>query len=121
MISDALNSYKAELLEAKRIITPQIEGLNDFSMLDLHPDTAAIVAQVLEDFQRRLTLINTSLDSLDALLHDNYPNVEVRTVLSDVYSDLKANVATIEAAFAKFEAIAQAQSVEIKAGTPEPK
>ena len=121
-MSDAnLDNYKAELLAAKKLIVPQIEGLHDFSRLNLHPDTADIIAQAIVDFERRLALINTSLDSLDALNNDNYPTMDARLVLAGIYADLKDNVSTIEAAFGKFEPEPQAQTVTITAGTPETK
>ena len=120
-MATTLDSYKSELLAAKTIITPQIEGLHDFARLNLHPDTANIIAQAIEDFERRLLLIDTSLDSLKGLQNDNYPNMDTRSVLSEIYSDLQDNVNTIEAAFGKFEPEPQAQSVTITAGPPEPK
>jgi len=121
MTSDLLNSFRDELLEAKRVITPQIEGLHDFARLNLHPDTAAIIEQAIVDFERRLGLINVALDALDGLTNDNYPNMDVRPVLDTIYSDLQDNVSTIEAAFAKFEPEHEARTVTISADTPEPK
>src|SRR5882724_512239 len=120
-MATTLDGYKAELLAAKTIITPQIEGLHDFARLNLHPDTAAIIAQAIDDFERRLSLIDTSLDSLKGLQNDNYPNMDSRSVLSEIYSDLQANVSTIEAAFQKFEPEPEARTVTITAGTPESK
>ena len=121
MPSDLLNSFKEELLEAKAIITPQIEELHDFARLNLHPDTATIIERAIADFERRLALINTTLDALDGLTNDNYPNMDIRPVLDDIYSNLQDNVSTIEAAFAKFAPEHEARTVTIAAGTPEPK
>lgn len=119
MASANLTALHDELATAKAVILPQIEGLEDFARLNLKPETLPQVQSATVDFKRRLDLINAGLAALDALTQDNYPEVPERDVVQTVYEDLRENVSTIEAAFAKFEAIPEASKAEITPGTPE--
>lgn len=118
MPSQNLENLRTELLAAKQLLLPQIEGLHDFARLNIKPETQAKVQEAIVDFERRLGLINTALAALDGLSADNYPEVPTRSVLADVYNDLQENVTTIEAAFEKFAPIDEAVSATITAGTP---
>ncbi len=118
MPSQNLENLRSELLAAKAILLPQIEGLHDFARLNLKPETLAKVQEATVDFERRLERINTALAALDGLSSDNYPEVPTRSVLADVYNDLHENVTTIEAAFQKFAPIDEAVSATIIPGTP---
>lgn len=113
-----LDQLTQELTQAKAILEPQIEGLHDFSRLNLKPETQAAVATATTDFQRRLDLINAALTALGDLGKDGYPTVPKRDVIQDVFDDLQSNVKTIEAAFAEFEPIGEATQVIITPGTP---
>jgi hypothetical protein len=115
-----LDELKAELLAAKASIEPQIEGLHDFARLNLKPETLAIVQAATVDFERRLSLIVATLTALDNLAADKYPDLPPREVAQAVFFDLKDNVSTIEAAFAKFDAL-EATQVVINAGPPYPR
>lgn len=116
-----LDDLKAELLAAKALIKPQIEGLHDFDSLNLHAESKAVIDTAIVDYERRLGLINTALDALGALSGDGYPTMPVRAVPQKIFVDLEENVSTIEAAFAQFSSIGQAVNVIITAGTPVPK
>lgn len=121
MPSQKLEDLKAELLAAKAVIVPQIEGLHDFARLNIKEGTKAKVDEAIVDFERRLGLIETALAALNGLSADNYPDVPTRSVLAEVYNDLNENVSTIEAAFAKFAPIDEAVAAVITPGTPTPK
>lgn len=113
-----LDDLKAELLAAKAVLEPEIEGLHDFARLNIKPETLAGVQSATTDFERRLQLIIAVLAALDALAADNYPDVPQRSVIEDIYEDLQDNVNTITAAFEKFTPIGEATSVTIIPGTP---
>ncbi len=121
MSSQNLLNLKTELLAAKAVIEPQIEGLHDFARLNIKPETATTVQEVTVDYERRLSVINNALDALGKLEEDKYPETPKEEVLSDVYKDLSDNVSTIQAAFAKFAIKDEAVTAEITPGTPEEK
>lgn len=120
MPSDALVALKAELTEAVNDIEPRIEGLKDFARLNLLPKTAPVVDATLKAYQRRLDALNRVLREIGQLEADAYPGLPTVEVEADVYTDLKSNVDTIAAAFAKF-ATASAEVVTIVPGVPEQK
>lgn len=119
MSSPTLLALKTELEAALAVLLPQIEGLHDFASLDLQDPTKADVQSATVDFERRRDLINTALAGLNGLITDNYPEVAQRNVVEAIYEDLKDNVETITAAFAKFTPIAEAASVTLTPGVPE--
>lgn len=121
MPSQKLLDLKAELLAAKAELVPQIEGLHDFARLNLHEDTQQRIQEATREYERRLGLIDTTLETLNNLSGDNYPEMPIREVLHDVFSDLQDNVNTIQAAFGKFAAKDEAVSALVTVGTPQPK
>jgi hypothetical protein len=116
-----LADLKSELLNAKTSIEPQVEGLNDFARLNLQPNTLTTVQAAIVDFQRRLDLIDDTIQALDALMADGYPDVKQRAISEQAYVDLNNNVITIETAFKKFSPTSDTVTVTITAGTPRPK
>lgn len=113
-----LENLQTELLEAKAVIEPQIEGLHDFDRLNIKAETKSIVGSAIIDFERRLKLIDEALVSLNNLVGDSYPNVPQRDVAEAVYTDLEDQVKTVTAAFAKFAVNEEAVTATITAGTP---
>lgn len=119
MPSDKLTALQTEMATARAVIEPQIEGYRDFISLNIHPDTKAKVNEALQEADRRRSRIVEAQDALSRLNDDGYPTVPVHEVLKDVYTDLKANVDTIAAAFGKFAPIDEAVTASIVPGTPE--
>lgn len=113
-----LQDLQAELLQARQVLSPQIEGLHDFARLNLKPETLTSVQAAMTDFERRLSLIEAALAALKNLADDQYPDVPQRDVLAGIYADLRDNVSSIEAAFSKFNALGEAVTVVITPGTP---
>lgn len=121
MASQALLDFVEELKDERDEILPQLEGLRDYARLNIKPETQPVIATAIEDYQRRLEKIDAALASCDALTNDGYPELPVREVVEGIYADLAENAATINAALAKFKAKAEAASVTIVPGTPQPK
>lgn len=121
MSSPALEALVAELAEAKRLIEPEIEGLEDFARLNVKPDTAKKLQETLVEYKRRHGSLANALATLDSLSKDGYPGNLDREVMKSVHDDLAGNVATIQAAFARFTVIAEATNATIVPGNPEPK
>lgn len=116
----AVAAARDEVAAAVAALAPILEGLRDYARLNLGADTAAIVAQEIHDYERRLALLQTTLTALNALLGDDYPNLPVREVEQAVYDDLQTQADTIAAALAKF-APNMATTLGLSAGEPEPK
>lgn len=121
MPSAILNDFVAELKAARAVLVPQLEGLRDFARLNIIEETVPVVAQAIEDFDRRIKLIDAALAAADGLTNDGYPDMPVRDVVNNVFNDLADNVKTINAAFTKFRSQAEAAGVTIIPGTPTPK
>lgn len=119
--SKALEDLKAEMTAAQATLIPIIEGLEDFNRLDIKPETKAIVTAFLAEAKKRQTLLTNAQASLDSLVTDNYPNLDVRVVNEAVYADLAAQKTTIDAALGKFTPKAEVSTVTVVPGTPEPK
>jgi len=121
MPSAILNDFVAELKAARAVLVPQLEGLEDFNRLNIIEETRPVITVAIDDYKRRIALIDTAIAACDGLTNDAYPDMPVREVVENVFEDLKNNVDTINAAFTKFRAKAEAAAATIAAGNPSPK
>lgn len=111
-----VDSAVTEIQAALDVIRPQLEGMRDFSRLNLE-HASGVVQQAITDFNRRDNLLEDALRALTALLSDGYPVMPTREVEQADFVDLKNQVDTITAAFAKFAAI-KAADLGMQAGEP---
>ena len=101
-------------------MAPIHEGLRDYYLLDIHPDTKISVSAAIDLYDRRLALLTASRNALLSLVSDVYPVLVIPPVVGEVYADLLENKATIEAALAKFAPIDEAATIVIVPGVPTP-
>jgi len=116
--SENLEKLKTELLVARAVIEPQIEGLADFLLLNIKEATKATVQVTHGAFVERHNRITLALDALQSLEGNLYPDTPEISVVQEVYADLAENVSTIAAAFAKFTN-EQATNLGVSVGAPE--
>jgi hypothetical protein len=109
-----------ELHDALGDVGPEYEGLLDYQRLNLKPDTRREVDEAINDYSRRLGLMNAAQAALEALVNDGYPDLSVRAIAATAFEDLQANAASIEAALKKFSSN-QASALTVTAGEPQPK
>jgi hypothetical protein len=91
-----------ELEDALLDLVPRLEGLRDYSRLNLDPAAQAEVQPLLADYVDREAKLNAALQSLQALQGDGYPGVLTRQVSEAVHNDLRVNRETIATAFDLF-------------------
>lgn len=118
MASDNLTKLRNELEKALATLLPQIEGLEDFNRLNIQDETRLKVTETLAAFMVRRDRINETLATLGGLEEDSYPILPNVEVAQEIYNDLKDNVSTIAAAFAKFDS-ETAATLGAKVGDPE--
>lgn len=120
MSSSAIAALRAELLAARSILLPQVQGFIDLKNIPFFSSsTQAEIEQELGDHVRRLALINDGLEALDSLEADGYPEMPLNSVPLPVIQELQAQQAAINAAVHEFAA--DAISVIITPGIPQDK
>ena len=109
-----------EIEQALATLAPEEEGLDDFDSLDITPETEAIVKAAKLDYAQRRQLLTTAWTALNALQVDGHPVLNIDPVSLSVKADLDAQMATLNAALAKFTTTA-ATTLGMSASAPEPK
>lgn len=120
----AVDDAIAELLAAIDDLEPRLEGFRDFSRVLTESDgapAAAKVAQAVQIYSSRLSLLRHALDALKALQNAGYPNGLDVASASDVLDVLRDQVASMTAAISRVHEAAEAQSAEISVESVEPK
>jgi hypothetical protein len=107
-----VDQARLEIDAALAVNSPQLEGLRDFSRLNLTEQSQEEVSRSIEEFARRNTLLLAAKEALAQLVHDGYPEVPVRELVDAVFVELRSNKDSIEAAFAKFSSN-QARSLNL--------
>lgn len=102
MTSENVTKLLTELIVARNVIEPQIEGLTDFQRLNIQPATKQVVGETLARFDKRAKRINEAVAALESLNMDSYPELPNIDATEEVLADLQAQVSTIGAAFSKF-------------------
>lgn len=98
----AVDTAIVEIQAALASLAPRHEGLRDFARLNLQAQTSADVQAAIAVYDRRVSLLNQSLATLQQLVADGHPTLEVREVDAAVLKDLQESAATIEAALGQF-------------------
>jgi len=94
-----LLDLKAELIAEKAKIVPELEGWRDIAALNIKPATGTIVSGRIDRLSRRLVLIDETLEQLDLLDRDGYPDTPDIVADADLFRDIEDQVRTIAAAF----------------------
>ena len=115
-VDEAIVEIDAELAR----IAPIHEGLRDYALLDLKPDTKKFVDAEIARYDRRVGFLGNSRQWLLGLKNDGHPGLAPAEVPKEVYADLEENQKTIDAAFGQFGA-EEATAMGLKAGTVRPK
>lgn len=109
-----------EIKAAIEALVPELEGLRDYARLNLKPGTAVEIQSATQDYMRRGQLLEASLEALESLVGDGYPDLAVREIAAASYQDLVDQQTTLNAALDKF-ASNSATSLNPVVGAPEPK
>ena len=106
----------AELQAALDAATPILEGFHDFKRVlkpEDGPEAPVEVQKAIEDYEKRISALNVSLDSLKVLQGNGYP-AKVPIVLSvETSTVLKDQLRTQALAAAETSTVAEAESVVI--------
>lgn len=120
MVPTAVHAARAEVTAALASIAPQLEGLLDFERLNLEQPANDAIELAIDDYRRRVQLLEALGHALDAVIDDRYPDLNVREIEPEAFNDLQNQADTIAAALAKFKAI-QAATLGLTAGDTLPK
>jgi hypothetical protein len=123
-----LEALRAELVKERAPLASIIEGLHhDLKQEDLSPDDRTQVQELLEDYVRRESLMDTTdaralatFDAVTALLQDGYPELPVREIDPETWDALEQNRKTIELALAQFRRRAITTEGRSEIGPEEP-
>jgi hypothetical protein len=121
MATTAVTAALAEIVAALATIPPQHEGLKDFARLNLKPETLVEIRTSLEQYDRRVRLLEAAQKANEVLLADGYPALEPREISDAAYQDLQTNKQTIDAALQQFTSPTPATTLGLAAGAVEPK
>lgn len=110
MDTAGLEALRAELQAARPPFDGIMEGLaHDLEQADLQPEARAEVQALLDDYQRRESLMLTldarasaTFDAVAALLSDGYPGLPEREIDPAAFEALDQNRRSIELAQAQF-------------------
>lgn len=113
----AADTAVTELQTIRGTLAPQLEGLRDFQRLNLMAETQTEIELSLQQYVRRVGLLDAALDALLALIADGYPDLQVRAISETALADLRENASTIEAALSRFTGEGGATTLNLAAGT----
>jgi hypothetical protein len=116
----AASDARTEIAASLAAIAPQLEGLEDYERLNLGPDAQGEIEESLEQYNRRVKLLEAAKKALDELIADGHPELAAREISDVAYQDLRQNMATIVAALAQFRQ-ETASALGLSHGEPEPK
>lgn len=123
----ALTSVNESIAADKAELAPFIEGLQDYSRLDLVTDSQMEVKAQHEALVMRRELLTQMeganarlIDSINALIADGYPKIDMRGVKPEVLADLQDQQKTIAAALSLFAVSATDVAVSVSGPRPTP-
>lgn len=116
MRMSAIDDLSNQLVAAKTVILPEIEGLLDLLKLEISDDSRLAIVAIFQSFEHRRRLLESALAALSALSSDGYPALPPHEVSQVVLADLKRNLASIREAI--LQVTPEAITVTITAGTP---
>ena len=117
-MASAVEAAVAEVTAAIADLDPKIEGLRDFSRLNLGEAAAQAVALTLGAYEERRRRLVQCGDACRALLETGYPVLQHEDVSPAVFAELQDNLRTISLALGQFGPIELATRLGLHAGTP---
>lgn len=102
MPSNALHAFRTELHEQLASLQPRLKGLQGLARLSLKGETKQVIERESGLSQRRMTLIESTLQALEKLEKDGYPEIAQPAVLADIYQELQEHLEMQMAAFGQF-------------------
>jgi hypothetical protein len=120
-MATAVTAALTEIVAALATIPPQHEGLRDFARLNLKSETLTEVRATLEQYDRRVRVLEAAQKALELLLADGHPDLTPREISDAAYQDLQTNKQTIDAALQQFTSPTPATRLNLSAGAVEPK
>lgn len=121
MSSAAHDTYEAELRQEYDRLAAQLLGLQYFARLPQAHETMRIVQEQIALFDRRLTRLEATLQAMDALAADGYPEMPTLVVDPGVYQDLQADIDATIAALTHFSPIPPATQLAPAFSAPQAK
>lgn len=118
MASQRVIDLRLELEEAKAKLLPELEGMRDFSRLNISDLLREKIDGRVGMITRRINVINSTLTSLSQLDADGYPDMEPLKVTADDVAELQDQLNTLGTAFGRITTLAEAVAASIKAGQP---
>lgn len=116
-VDEAIIEIDAALAE----MAPAHEGLRDYSRLNVSAETKAAVDSAITQYDRRRDLLVGAKTTLERLVGDGYPTLDIPDVSVTVKADLDEQKRTIDAALAQFSAVPPAVDLGLAADPPVPK
>lgn len=101
MPSENVTKLMGELISARTVIEPQIEGWKDLQRTNIQPATKTVVDGELVRYNRRHKAINDAIGALETLNADGYPAMSNVEVSDSVMNDMLDQYKSIGAAVAK--------------------
>jgi len=98
----AVDTALAEVQAAITAMAPAHEGLRDYALLDLKPETKAVVDAEIARYDLRLSWLLYVEDALMNLVDNGYPTLAPAEIPEDAMEDLQENKSTIDAALGIF-------------------
>jgi len=111
----------AALRAALAVVTQQIRGLRDLTNVSLSGELLAIIRDALGARERRRTLINAVLASIDAgsaLEDDGYPTLEPIVIPPSLFAELREELSDVGAAAGIFGESDAASQIIVNLGSP---
>ena len=119
MSSAAITAVKRELTKALTDGSPILAGLWDLSnYVSFSTELNAQILTYTKADEHRKVFLQRVLEALAALEADGYPVVPMAELEKNLYDELRARIANILAAMAKFEALPQASKITATFGDP---
>jgi CRP-like cAMP-binding protein len=103
-MATAVDDALAEVTAAIAAMADPLEGLLDYSRLNLEDDARREVQEAIADYDRRLARLLEFQTAADALLSDGYPDLKARDISESARENLAYQHRTITAALAQFNA-----------------
>ena len=110
-----------ELLAVYAAVNPLVEGLNDYTRLNILQVSKPEVSALLTKMTHRRDLLDAAAKALQALVEDGYPELPSAAVSGEIYADLAEQTRTLSLAFKQFRSADEAVIAIITPSTPEPK
>ena len=113
-----VEALRAELDAALALLMPQIRGLHDLAAVSISSDLLAQINDQITVRERRRDLIIATIDALDALEGDGYPELAPAVLPVGLFGELQGEETDLDAAVAIFEKAGPATQIDVVLGAP---